>query len=239
MGNNSDPITLHKYLYANVDPANTIDPSGYFGLVEAGVVNNIIGIQSSLTVDAGLNFLDSGLGMFGATEAQDAVRTAQTFLAVASLGAGGIALTKILAKKFYALSKAQKFDKFRKGLFGDIRAVRPRSLNRIEPPPGGVITLNHSSVDKLANGKVYIYVVDEADNLLLALRGSPGKSGVKHTQLTGGGPAKAAGELLVSDGKFLINNQSGRYSAQSASALPRVRGLIQSLEKSVTITGPI
>jgi len=30
MGNNSDPVTLHKYLYANVDPVNMVDPTGNF-----------------------------------------------------------------------------------------------------------------------------------------------------------------------------------------------------------------
>ncbi len=30
MGVNSDPVTLHKYLYANVDPVNMIDPTGNF-----------------------------------------------------------------------------------------------------------------------------------------------------------------------------------------------------------------
>ena len=32
MGRNHDPITLHKYLYANVDPANMIDPTGNFSI---------------------------------------------------------------------------------------------------------------------------------------------------------------------------------------------------------------
>nr|WP_253938811.1 RHS repeat-associated core domain-containing protein [Hahella sp. HN01] len=39
MGVNSDPVTLHKYLYANADSVNNIDPSGKFsiGQLMAGV----------------------------------------------------------------------------------------------------------------------------------------------------------------------------------------------------------
>ncbi|MET0063685.1 MAG: polymorphic toxin-type HINT domain-containing protein [Candidatus Thiodiazotropha endolucinida] len=43
MGNNHDPITLHKYLYANADPGNMIDPSGHFGLASLGTTLNILG----------------------------------------------------------------------------------------------------------------------------------------------------------------------------------------------------
>ncbi|MBT3011097.1 MAG: putative Ig domain-containing protein [Candidatus Thiodiazotropha sp. (ex Lucina pensylvanica)] len=43
MGNNHDPITLHKYLYANADPGNVIDPSGQFGLSSLGTTLNILG----------------------------------------------------------------------------------------------------------------------------------------------------------------------------------------------------
>ncbi|WP_415882126.1 Ig-like domain-containing protein [Neptuniibacter sp. QD34_54] len=32
-GWSDDPVTLHKYLYANIDPANATDPSGYFAIV--------------------------------------------------------------------------------------------------------------------------------------------------------------------------------------------------------------
>jgi RHS repeat-associated protein len=34
MGNDGDPITLHKYLYANVDPVNGSDPSGYVTMTQ-------------------------------------------------------------------------------------------------------------------------------------------------------------------------------------------------------------
>ena len=53
-GMNSDPLTLHKYLYANDDPANSYDPSGNLSLVElTGVeeIDSIIGtIQKAQNV---------------------------------------------------------------------------------------------------------------------------------------------------------------------------------------------
>jgi RHS repeat-associated protein len=48
-GNSQDPITLHKYLYANVDPVNRIDPSGMFSLYEGSAITNIIGIFATAT----------------------------------------------------------------------------------------------------------------------------------------------------------------------------------------------
>jgi RHS repeat-associated protein len=59
MGNNSDPVTLHKYLYANADPANMVDPSGNFGLTSIGVASNIQVELSMLQVDIGINFGNS------------------------------------------------------------------------------------------------------------------------------------------------------------------------------------
>jgi RHS repeat-associated protein len=39
-GDLNEPLSLHKYLYANSNPANLIDPSGYFSLSElAGTIN--------------------------------------------------------------------------------------------------------------------------------------------------------------------------------------------------------
>ncbi|MEW8693571.1 MAG: RHS repeat-associated core domain-containing protein [Candidatus Thiodiazotropha endolucinida] len=43
LGWEEDPTTLHKYLYANVDPVNATDPSGHFGVASLGTTLNILG----------------------------------------------------------------------------------------------------------------------------------------------------------------------------------------------------
>ncbi len=48
LGNNSDPISLHKYLYANADPVNNFDPSGYMTLGELS-----IGINTNIRMQLG------------------------------------------------------------------------------------------------------------------------------------------------------------------------------------------
>ena len=52
MGRNHDPITLHKYLYANADPINNIDPSGHFSLGSTGAANSIVGTLSTIAQQA-------------------------------------------------------------------------------------------------------------------------------------------------------------------------------------------
>ena len=49
MGRNQDPITLHKFLYANAYPVNYTDPSGHFGI--AGAIN-AVSVASSLATAA-------------------------------------------------------------------------------------------------------------------------------------------------------------------------------------------
>ncbi|MBE9118291.1 RHS repeat-associated core domain-containing protein [Lusitaniella coriacea LEGE 07157] len=40
-GNNLDPVSLHKYIYANADPVNGIDPSGFATLAEINASSSI------------------------------------------------------------------------------------------------------------------------------------------------------------------------------------------------------
>ena len=34
LGSVDDPVSLHKYLYANANPVNYIDPTGYYTIIE-------------------------------------------------------------------------------------------------------------------------------------------------------------------------------------------------------------
>ena len=51
MGRELEPGTLHKYLYANADPANGLDPSGYFTLGEISVAQDIQGVMRTVGVN--------------------------------------------------------------------------------------------------------------------------------------------------------------------------------------------
>ncbi|MEE4259537.1 MAG: polymorphic toxin-type HINT domain-containing protein, partial [Bacteroidales bacterium] len=50
---------LHKYLYANANPVNYIDPTGNFSLVSFEAANTIRGILAETTVQVGFSILDS------------------------------------------------------------------------------------------------------------------------------------------------------------------------------------
>ena len=56
-----DPVSLHKYLYANANPVTYVDPSGYFGLTDVVCANAIgdmlfYGISAGI-INVGLNLI--------------------------------------------------------------------------------------------------------------------------------------------------------------------------------------
>ena len=51
-GNNSDPQSLHKYLYAHGNPVMNVDPTGLFSIVSIGAASGIRSNLNSLTITA-------------------------------------------------------------------------------------------------------------------------------------------------------------------------------------------
>lgn len=84
MGNTSDPITLHKYMYANADPVATIDPSGNVTLRE---VATSIGISTIL--NTGIN-LYRGDSLVDAVAAGVVTGTIEGILGIGVLKALGV-----------------------------------------------------------------------------------------------------------------------------------------------------
>ena len=82
MGNNSDPITLHKYLYANADPANNIDPSGNFSL---GGLMSAINVQGVLTT---VSVASSAFSLYGAATDEDGLTAKEAGFAILIAAAG-------------------------------------------------------------------------------------------------------------------------------------------------------
>ncbi len=60
-GIDSDPITLHKYLYGNGDPGNVIDPSGNFGLVDIGISLDIRAALGTIGQVSGRQFVKKAI----------------------------------------------------------------------------------------------------------------------------------------------------------------------------------
>ncbi len=107
MGINSDPITLHKYLYANADPVNFIDPSGNISI--SGVMNGI-GVAASLATAATTGH-DIGTSLYGHFSGEEPIEINKAsvkqigFAAMFSVGGG---------KALKLLSKNKRFKKYLK-----------------------------------------------------------------------------------------------------------------------------
>ncbi len=93
MGNNSDPITLHKYLYGNADPVNHIDPSGNFSLGSLGSGLGVLSTLSSIATTSYDIFSSSGSGN------ELSAKEIGTALMISAVGGKSIKLVKVLARK--------------------------------------------------------------------------------------------------------------------------------------------
>ena len=76
MGRNSDPITLHKYLYANSDPVSYTDPTGNFSLGSLSLGSSINGILTAQAIGS------SAFDMFGAVSAGETITAKEAGLSI-------------------------------------------------------------------------------------------------------------------------------------------------------------
>ena len=95
MGVNSDPVTLHKYLYANVDPVNFTDPTGNFGLGSFSAASRVNGILSAVSIG------QTAFDVFSAATDEDGLTAKELgFLVLASIGgAAGGKLLKMFSRR--------------------------------------------------------------------------------------------------------------------------------------------
>ena len=64
-GSIDDPVSLHKYLYANANPVSNSDPSGYFTLADTNASMGIQGVLNDIGTINAKGMLDMVKGMFG------------------------------------------------------------------------------------------------------------------------------------------------------------------------------
>ncbi|MBN9693310.1 MAG: hypothetical protein J0M24_23960 [Verrucomicrobia bacterium] len=93
-GSQSDPLSLHKYLYVHSNPVNGIDPSGHeFTLANVSISSGMQSVLSSAASGAAINSIGNAL-IFGETSARQMLWNAGTGALMG--GSGG--LTKLGAK---------------------------------------------------------------------------------------------------------------------------------------------
>jgi hypothetical protein len=96
MGNNQEPITLHKYLYANVDPGNNIDPSGHMTLTGQMAAVSTIGVLSAISVQS----YQMGQSLTGGAATDGGYTSSQTgWLMLAAMSGAGSTLYDLIRKK--------------------------------------------------------------------------------------------------------------------------------------------
>jgi len=84
------PITLHKYLYANNNPTNFIDPTGLFTIAEISAANSIRETLTEIYVNFLSDFLHSVPQFSGIADILNVANAASTLVQVTPFLVGSI-----------------------------------------------------------------------------------------------------------------------------------------------------
>ncbi|OKH29943.1 hypothetical protein NIES2119_31730 [[Phormidium ambiguum] IAM M-71] len=82
-GSRFEPISQHKYLYANANPVNFIDPTGWFSIVDISAVNSIINTVAGVEINLALN-VNRGLDSWKVAQNNEVDRAVQIYLNTAN-----------------------------------------------------------------------------------------------------------------------------------------------------------
>ena len=164
-GRISEPITLHKYLYANANPVNYKDPTGFFSVAEAHAAASIGNILNEIQWEAGARILATA----GGEEPTPLDLGFETLFAV-GVGVAAIPLLGWIVSQGASLRRSvgkfiqelEKRDNFLPPEIGgcDKCAKALRSKLRKNGIPGRKIRVE--TIDNVTgtNSKTYIYDVD-------------------------------------------------------------------------------
>jgi len=194
MGGESDPITLHRYLYCGVDAVNFIDPSGRFTMAQLSFTMAAMGFVTN-SVSAGYNITRSLRAdndqerMFYATQAGIDIAWAATSLLTGPGGmagkggqlalAGGsasssavrVAARQVGISVFAALQPARNLALQMAVQAGDGSSGELETSDTVPSTDGGGLYLQGSTttpkfnVKTAPDGKVPALVTDEAGNV--------------------------------------------------------------------------
>jgi RHS repeat-associated protein len=108
MGVNGDPVTLHKYLYANVDPVNYNDPTGLYSIGELMTAVSVRGTQAAQTIVTRTGIYKKALWGEVKDFAKDEL-TSQAFGLIGDMVLGNMIDAVQVASKKYPNVSAQSF----------------------------------------------------------------------------------------------------------------------------------
>ncbi len=133
-GNNSDPLSLHKYLYAHASPVTMVDPSGHEGTyVSISFTMAIIGQVNSMYLMSSSKALGAAQTISGSTEFSDLIwglEAASIVQDKVSLVLAGAGITMATAKiANFLANNAYKFANASVNTLGELRvfASKPES----------------------------------------------------------------------------------------------------------------
>jgi len=216
------PVTLNKYVYANSDAVNVVDPSGRFGLAELGAADAVAGVLNNIQINFGFDFISHALdgGSDSASSDGWAILTSVAPFAIGQLAKQSIKIVSKIGKKgkvAYSAKKAPlpkeiesaEFLSEHLGVGIYIRGGAATQgadffisgvkweLKTLESPSNNAVARNiKKAIDRGQSSRIVI------DGRKVGLTEAEALAGIARASRNGANPAELM--ILLTDGKILI-----------------------------------